>query len=199
MKTTALYPGLTRAALPLFTALLLNACAQVSTKPQAPVTESATTHHEHSSKTEVKAETPVVNNNALLEYAQYFTDLPADTQKKEVAILSTSNGKEKLPLLTRSKLAIAYALPSSKTRDSQKAQILLDELLAEKTLSADEKNLFGLLRDFVGENLRLVSRVRDEQKRADTAQTGMMNLQKKLDDLKDIEKTMIDRDQGPKK
>ncbi|MCB5207365.1 hypothetical protein [Methylovorus mays] len=199
MKTTAPYPGLTRLAVPLFVALLLNACAPVSTKPQATVAESAQTRHEHTSKTEVKPETPLVSNNALLDYAQYFTDLPADTQKKEVAILSTVNGKEKLPLLTRSKLAIAYALPSSKTRDSQKAQILLDELLTEKTLSADEKNLFGLLRDFVGENIRLVSRLRDEQKRTETAQTGMMNLQKKLDDLKDIEKTMIDRDQGPKK
>jgi len=199
MKTTVPYAGLTRLAVPLFAALLLNACAPASTKPQAPVAEPAQTHHEHTSKTEVKSETPVVSNNALLDYAQYFTDLPADTQKKEVAILSTANGKEKLPLITRSKLAIAYALPSSKTRDSQKAQILLDELLTEKTLSSDEKNLFGVLRDFVGENVRLVGRLRDEQKRADTAQTGMMNLQKKLDDLKDIEKTMIDRDQGPKK
>jgi len=199
MKTTVPYAGLARLAVPLFAALLLNACAPASTKPQAPVAEPAQTHHEHTSKTEVKSETPVVSNNALLDYAQYFTDLPADTQKKEVAILSTANGKEKLPLITRSKLAIAYALPSSKTRDSQKAQILLDELLTEKTLSTDEKNLFGVLRDFVGENIRLLGRLRDEQKRADTAQTGMMNLQKKLDDLKDIEKTMIDRDQGPKK
>ena len=199
MKTTIPHAGLTRLSLPLIVALLLNACAQVAAKPPSSTTESASAHHEHSGKPEVKAETPVVSNNALLEYAQYFTELPADTQKKEVAILSTANGKEKLPLLTRSKLAIAYALPSSKTRDSQKAQILLDELLTEKTLSADEKNLFGVLRDFVGENLRLLGRLRDEQKRADTAQTGMMNLQKKLDDLKDIEKTMIDRDQGPKK
>lgn len=198
MKTTVPYPGLTRLSLPLLAALLLNACAPVPAKPQTSEAELAP-HHEHSSKTEVKAEAPVVSNNALLEYAQYFTDLPAETQKKEVVLLSTTNGKEKLPLLTRSKLAIAYALPSSKTRDSQKAQILLDELLTEKTLSADEKNLFGVLRDFVSENIRLLSRVRDEQKRADTAQTGMMNLQKKLDDLKDIEKTMIDRDQGPKK
>jgi hypothetical protein len=199
MMTTVLYPGLTRLSVPFIVALLLNACAPVPAKPQATATEPAQLRHEHSSKTEVKPETPVVSKNVLLEYAQYFTDLPADTQKKELALLSTSNGKEKLPLLTRSKLAIAYALPSSKTRDSQKAQILLDELLTEKTLSADDKNLFGILRDFVGENIRLLGRLRDEQKRADTAQTGMMNLQKKLDDLKDIEKTMIDRDQGPKK
>jgi hypothetical protein len=141
-------------------------------------------------------------NPDWLDYTARFSDLSADMQKKELAQVLQALSQNKTDIDLRSKAAIIYAIPASKLKDNAKAQSLLDDLLKEKTLEAKQKNLLLLLRDFVTDNTKLATKIRDEQKRSETtlqkldaAQQRADALQQKLDELKDIEKTMINRDQ----
>lgn len=164
------------------TALLLNACVDLPMSNQVRQIDGSYTI-----------------NNGLLEYAGNFVELPAEAQKKELAQINQSLAQNKNDLNSRMKAAMIYALPNSRQRDVVKAQVLLDDLLREKTLDSERKTLAALLRDYILENNKLFlennklsQKARDEQKRADA-------LQQKLDDLKNIEKTMVDRDQGVRK
>jgi len=94
----------------------------------------------------------------------------------------------------RTKSAIIYALsPSPEVRDTAKAQTLLDELARDNDPDLERSTLTRILRDNLAEtsriskeNNRLNLKMHDEQKRADT-------LQQKLEELKKIEKTIVDR------
>jgi len=156
--------------------LLLTACAELTkNQPPAKVVNSETVSM-HSS------------TEPLLDFAGNLSDLSLESQKKELAQAS----QNKQDINSRIKVAMIYALPGSKLRDTAKAQILLDELIRDKNLDKEHKNLVSLLADYTNDSNKLVLRLRDEQKRGDT-------LQQKLDDLKNIEKTMVDRDQGIRK
>ncbi|HSH98346.1 MAG: hypothetical protein ACAH07_03555 [Methylophilaceae bacterium] len=177
---------------PLLCLQLLNGCALMNkqTKPSQPEANA------------VSVQPVQVNNEDLLDYISKLTDLPADAQKKELAQVLQALGQNKTDISLRSKAAIMYAIPASKVKDNIKAQSLLDDLLKEKTLEAKQKSLLLLIRDFVSDNNKLASKIKDEQKRSeaaqqkfDAAQQRADALQQKLDELKDIEKTMIDRDQ----
>lgn len=136
---------------------------------------------------------PTSQGETALDYAAQFGNLNNDTQKRELQQMSQAS---KTSLEARIKLATIYALPSSKLRDNAKAQNLLDELLKEKSLQPSQKNLLMLLRDFVADASKATSKLRDEQKRADAAQSKADSLQQKLEELKNIEKAMITRDQA---
>jgi hypothetical protein len=147
-----------------------------------------------------------ISNQSLLEYAGSFVELSADAQKKELVQVNQAIAQNKNDLKNRMKAAMIYALPNSRMRDTAKAQNLLDDLLREKTLDNERKILATLLRDYLIETNKLSQKARDEQKRADGSQQKLDALQQKndtlqqmLDDLKNIEKTMVDRDQGIKK
>ncbi|HLD08430.1 MAG TPA: hypothetical protein VJB68_00105 [Methylophilaceae bacterium] len=170
------------------TALLLDACALF---PKA---------------TDTSGNVPVrvidnapISNQTLLEYAGSFVELSADAQKKELIQINQAISQNKNDLKNRMKAAMVYALPNSRLRDTAKAQNLLDDLLREKTLDNERKALATLLRDYIIEINKLTQKARDEQKRADALQQKNEALQQMLDDLKNIEKTMIDRDQGIRK
>lgn len=162
----------------LATLLLLNACADVPKKqPTAKV---------------VPAETVAIHSNTdielLLDFAENFVELPLESQKKELAQAS----QNKQDINSKIKLALIYALPSSKLRDTAKAQILLDELVRDKTLGKAHRSLVSMLDEYMNDSNKLTLKLRDEQKRGDT-------LQQQLDELKNIEKTMVDRDKGVRK
>ncbi|HEY8117648.1 MAG TPA: hypothetical protein VIE91_00265 [Methylophilaceae bacterium] len=160
----------------LISLLLLNACAEF-TKTQSPAkVVNAETVNMHSS------------NEALLDFAEHFADLSAESQKKELSLAS----QNKQDINSKIKVAMIYALPGSKLRDTAKAQFLLDELARDKSLDKESRSLVSLLAEYTNDSNRLALKLRDEQKRGDT-------LQQKLDDLKNIEKTMVDRDQGVRK
>lgn len=175
--------------------LQLNGCAlkNKQTKPQPPA------------QTEINvtvADTIVQVNEDLLDYIARFTDLPPDAQKKELSQILQALSQNKTDIILRSKAAVIYAIPASKLKDNAKAQSLLDDLLKEKTLDVKQKNLLLLIHDYVNDSNKSTLRIRDEQKRSDAAaqkldaaQQRADALQQKLDDLKNIEKTMLDRDQ----
>lgn len=160
--------------------LLLNACVDL-TKTQPPARAVNTEPVSVRSNTEL-----------LLDFAEHFADLSLESQKKELLLTSQTANQNKQDINSRIKVALIYALPNSKLRDSAKAQILLEELNRDKNLDKERKSLVSLLTDYTNDSNKLAVKARDEQKRGDT-------LQQQLDDLKNIEKTMVDRDQGVRK
>lgn len=137
-----------------------------------------------------------MDHHHLLAFANAFPKLSLEAQRRELALLSqtaTHDPRAKV------QLAIAYSLPTSKVRDTAKAEPLLEDIISDKTADADSLALATIMRDYLNEIGKSGQKIKDEQKRADATQQRLDELQKKLDDLKNIEKTMVDRKQGVKK
>jgi len=140
---------------------------------------------------------------SILAFSQDFPKLSLEAQRKELTRLNLTaayNAPSKLML------AMAYGLPNSQLRDAFKAQTLLDEITVDKRLDVESLTLAAIMRDYISETSKSAQKTREEQKRADASQQQLDELQKKLDelqkkldDLKNIERTMVDRDQGVKK
>ncbi|PKO26154.1 MAG: hypothetical protein CVU35_00835 [Betaproteobacteria bacterium HGW-Betaproteobacteria-8] len=149
--------------------------------------EAGSTTHTHSAQADYKS---------ILAFSQEFPKLTQEAQRRELATLNQTaayNAQSKLLL------AMAYGLPSSHLRDTAKAQTLLDEIAADKRLDEESLTLAAIMRDYIYELSKSTQKAKEEQKRADATQQKLDELQKKLDDLKNIEKTMVDRNQGVKK
>lgn len=129
-------------------------------------------------------------------FAYEFPKLPPEEQRKIASSLNQASASD---VQAKLQLAIAYGLPNSRVRDSAKAQQLLEELLAHKSLGIEDLAIVSVMHEYMAELNRSGQKAREEQKRADSAQQKLDELQKKLDDLKNIEKTMVDRDQGVRK
>jgi len=137
---------------------------------------------------------PVVHNESILEYTGKFLALPADGQKEELARVNERLALNKVNFNDRTKAAVIYALSSTpEIKDTGKAQTLLDDLVRDQDPDMERSTLTRILRDYIAENTRinkennrLNQKVHDEQKRADA-------LQQKLEELKNIEKTIVDR------
>jgi hypothetical protein len=175
--------------------LLVSACA--SNPKNVPVVNSSPSVN--------SKETPVQENksgglaaffnapdNELLGYSQRFGNMSAEAQKKELSQLQQALALDKNEANSRIKLAMVYSLPSSRYRDLAKANTMLDDLLRDKSNRNDVNALAWLLKDFVTESNKLGQKARDEQKRSEL-------LQQKLDSLRNIEKSMGERDQGLRK
>jgi hypothetical protein len=208
----------------LFSSILLSvilsmsvcACATKTTKkavvkeaPEArsetPV-ESATLYPSNSEST-------VGGEDAVTEYINKVLNMSADAQKKELQDLVQAQQSNKQEIYTRTKLALLYGLPTSRVRDYSKAQSLAEELLKERSLDSERKAILIIMRDYLAETIKISIKLREEQKKgdvlqgkldalqikADAAQQRADNLQQKLDELKDIEKSMINRNHSNKK
>lgn len=161
--------------LPLY---LMSACAQLPGTSSTPgaISQTQTAGYGSTSRLDV------------LDFAENFGDMSLEAQKKELY----QNSQNKNDLTSRIKVAMIYALPTSKLRDTNKAQALLEDLSKERNLDGDRKILTLIMRDYIAENNKLGNKAREEQRRADT-------LQQKLDELKNIEKMMLEREQGNRK
>lgn len=133
-----------------------------------------------------------------LIFAQRYASLSAENQKKEYTLATQALSRGSDPT-TRLKAALIFSLPSSRYRDNERALALLEEVLRDKQADADSRALAGVLKDYLSERQKLESnasranqKAAEEQKRADS-------LQQKLDDLKNIEKALIERSQAGKK
>jgi len=131
-----------------------------------------------------------------LAFAYEFPKLSLEEQRKKLASLNQVSAPD---ARTKLELAIAYSMPTSRVRDYAKAQPLLEELLTDKTLDAETIGLVGVIQEYLNDANKNSLKAREEQKRADSTQQKLDELQKKLDDLKNIEKTMVDREQGVRK
>ncbi|MDZ4097249.1 MAG: hypothetical protein U1E13_00975 [Methylophilaceae bacterium] len=170
-------------------ALLITGLFLLSNCAQLPKTSGTSNPAPAFSSTQASKPSPLV-------FAYEFPKLSLEEQRKKLASL---NQVSALDAKTKLELAIAYSLPTSRVRDYAKAQPLLEELLADKTLDAETRALASVIQEYLNEANKSNLKAREEQKRADSTQQKLDELQKKLDDLKNIEKTMVDRDQGVRK
>jgi hypothetical protein len=166
--------------------MLLGACA--SSTPQ---------HTQEKPSPEVAVELPpttVPPREGILEYTGKFLALPASGQKEELARVHARLSMNKHDLGDRTKAAAIYTLSDvSEVRDIAKAQVLLEQLSRENDPDLERATLVRILKNFIvehnktlRENNRLSQKAAEEQKRADA-------LQMKLEELKQIEKNMVDR------
>ncbi|WP_047550192.1 hypothetical protein [Methylotenera sp. G11] len=141
------------------------------------------------------------NVSELLAFIDSYSNLTPEMQKKTFAEINQAAAENKNILLHRLKLASMFALPSSRLRDNAKAQNLLQDLLQENTLHPSDAFLLSLLYEYTTDYTKQLQRNRDDMKKLETAQQKyealeLKNkvLEQKLNELKNIEKTMNDRD-----
>ena len=170
--------------------MLLSACAH-HPKSGAPA-ELKQEQHLHSSESPAPVQ-QISSSSSLLEFADDFSGLSPEAQKKELATILHKISMNSSDFHQKIQAAIVYSIPGSKLRDPFKAQPLLDELAREKQLSKEESAIVSILRDNSTEITKLNQRIREEQRRADDNQQKAGALQQKLDELKQIERTMMQK------
>jgi uncharacterized protein YlxW (UPF0749 family) len=151
-----------------------------------------------------KTETPTSRQdriNSLLLFIDRYSNDTLDAQRKSFNETNRTLIENKLDLTERIKLAIMLSLPSSRMRDTAKAQSLLQDLLQENSLNPTESAFAGLFYEYVLDDIKQSQKNRDDLKKLDLNQQKLEALQqkydaldKKLNDLKNIEKTISDRD-----
>lgn len=173
--------------------LALTACAQPAVKPSTPtetIIQPSAQPADHPSSLD-----------ALLKFSQNFAVLPAEAQKREHGQINAARRTE----FSRMQLVMMAVQPGSRYKDEGRAAVLVDEYLKSdardeglRTLAQVIKSLLAVARQEAKadpkqeENMaQLMQKLKDEQKRADT-------LQRKLDELLAVEKTLNERREGTK-
>lgn len=141
------------------------------------------------------------NVTELLAFIDSYSNLTPEMQRKVFAETNQALAENKTNLLYRLKLASMFALPSSRMRDNTKAQNLLQDILQENTLHPSDSFLISLLYEYTTDYTKQLQKNRDDMKKLESAQQKyealeLKNklLEQKLIELKNIEKTMNDRD-----
>jgi hypothetical protein len=141
------------------------------------------------------------NVAALLAFIDSYSNLTPEMQKKVFAETNQMLSDNKNNLLNRLRLASMFALPSSRLRDHAKAQNLLQEILQENTLHPSDFSLVSLLYEYTTDYTKQSQKNREEMKKLESVQQKYealeiknKALEQKLNELKNIEKTMNDRD-----
>lgn len=136
-----------------------------------------------------------------LLFLDRFSNASIDVQKKMFNETNHLLTEDKSNLAERVKLAIMLSLPSSKLRDTAKAQNLLQDILQSNNLNSTESAFTGLLYEYVVYDNKLTQKNKDDLKKSEVTQQKLEALQqkydaldKKLNDLKNIEKTINERD-----
>jgi hypothetical protein len=137
----------------------------------------------------------------LLVFIDQFSNDTFEAQKKSFNETNRLLTENKFDLTERIKLAIMLSLPSSRMRDTAKAQNQLQELLQENSLNPTESALTSLLYEYALDNIKQLQKNKDDLKKFEVSQQKLESLQQKYDaldkkliDLKNIEKTISDRD-----
>jgi vacuolar-type H+-ATPase catalytic subunit A/Vma1 len=187
---------------------------EIETKPNIEAKPSAATKSSVGTKSSVETKpsngvklTPTEANSAseFLKFAESFSDLSAPAQKQALTstnqvLLANSND-----LLHRMKLVMIYGLPSSSLQDSQKAQNLLQQVLQENILLGSQQAFAHVMFDYiVALNKRNKSTQNDDklveqlQSKLEATQQKLEATQQKMNELKNIEKSMGEREILPK-
>lgn len=178
--------------------LSLGACASMTSKPADKEPNAIKTLDMKKTETSASKQDRV---NSLLLFIDRFSNDTLDVQKKSFNETNRALIENKFDLTERIKLAIMLSLPSSRIRDTAKAQNLLQDLLQENSLNPTESALTSLFYEYVLDDIKQSQKNRDDLKKLDLSQQKLEALQqkydaldKKLNDLKNIEKTISDRD-----
>lgn len=171
--------------------------SQTSTSTIQPTCIPANTNIENSSQSDTNTIkfSPIAHaaTAELLDFIAQFTSLPPAQQElvyqDTIKGLITSQNNNKLLI----KKAAMLALPNSKVRNTKDALALLNALLSANDLNSSDTNLVKLLQVYTMENSVLTENADSYTKTNTTLKQKNKALEQKLNDLKNIEKTMIER------
>jgi hypothetical protein len=143
-------------------------------------------------------ETPIERH--INFYGQLQT-MTVEMQKKLAADLIQVLNDNKQDVTTRIQLATLYAAPNSLVKDYPKAQPLLQSLIRDDRLSPAESNYVDLIYSYILDYNKQQIKIKEENKKSDSLQSKYDQLQKKADlleqklnEMKNIEKSLVDRD-----
>lgn len=129
----------------------------------------------------------------LLKFFEDYSNMTPEAQKKALNETNQVLATNKNDLIHRIRLAAMLALPTSRVRDMNKAQGLLLDLLQENNLNATDSALVSLLYEYTVFDNKQLQKYREESKKLDATQQKYDALEQKLNELKNIEKTMNER------
>jgi hypothetical protein len=133
-------------------------------------------------------EPPQSELNRLLAQSESVRRMPAADAARELEQARQAFGRSKTDY-NRVLYAVLSLLPSTGGPDDAKAAALLEPMLKDKGSPGDGlRALAAFVYLQIVEHRKMEDRMREEQKRADA-------LQEKLDALKEVEKSLIDREQ----
>lgn len=125
----------------------------------------------------------------LLMQSESVRKMPAAEAARELEQARQAFARSKTDY-NRLLYAVLSLLPSTGGPDEAKAASLIEPMLKDKGNPGNGLRAFAAFVYFrVAENRRMEDRMREEEKRADS-------LQEKLDALKEVEKSLIDREQS---
>lgn len=148
-----------------------------------------------------------------LSFADDFSNTTAEAQKQLLNTTTQALAKTPNDIEQRMRLVLIYGLPSSTLLDTAKAQSLLQQLLQESVLPQEQLPFANVLFDYIVAVNKAGKISREDQKRQEIMQQKLEGLQTKLentqqkleaaqqkiDELKNIEKSMGQREVVPKK
>jgi len=181
-----------------FTILLCSLIFSCACTNKAIVSNTATNGKINTPKTSAFKQNNVME---LLAFIDSYSNLTPEMQKKVFTETNQALAENKSNLLNRLKLAFMFALPTSRLRDNAKAQNLLQDLLQENTLHPSDFSLISLLYEYATDYTKQLQKSREDIKKLESTQQKYETLElknrvleQKLNELKNIEKTMNDRD-----
>lgn len=137
----------------------------------------------------------------MLQLSESFTRLPSEAQKKLVHDTNLAVQAQNHAWLDKMKLATMLTLANSDVRDPSKAQPLLQALIQSDAVSAADVAYLKLLQELNTAQLKLLQKSKDDAKnienlhqKYDALQKKYEALEQKLTDLKNIEKSLSDRE-----
>ena len=181
------------------------ACMRPAVKPVAEPKEN------HETRTSVETR-PIIDpkpteaNSAseFLKFSETYADLSASVQKQVLANTNQVLLANPNDLLHRMKLVMIYGLPSSSLADTPKAQNLLQLILQENILVDSQQAFVHVLFDYIVAINKLSKRSHQDDKLVEQLQSKLESAQQKLEateqkmnELKNIEKSMGEREPVP--
>lgn len=136
---------------------------------------------------------PTDLDRALAYYEHLRRSKPADLPKEQEAARQAFGASKSD--LNRVRYALAQSLPGTPGRNDEAAQALLEPLLKDEARDPGLRSFAQLLSASIAERRRYEERLRDDQKQAEELQRRIDDLQKKVEALTAIEKSLMER--GP--
>lgn len=136
---------------------------------------------------------PTDLDRALAYYEHLRRSKPGDLPKEQEAARQAFGASKSD--LNRVRYALAQSLPGTPGRNDEAAQALLEPLLKDEARDPGLRSFAQLLSASIAERRRYEERLRDDQKQAEELQRRIDDLQKKVEALTAIEKSLMER--GP--
>ena len=150
---------------------------------------------------------PTEANSAseFLKFSETYADLSASVQKQVLANTNQVLLANPNDLLHRMKLVMIYGLPSSSLADTPKAQNLLQQILQENILVDSQQSFAHVMFDYLVALNKLNKSTHHDNKlleqlqlKLEATQQKLEASQQKVNELKNIEKSMGEREIVPK-